>query len=382
MIDCLVVGAGHCGLMSAYLLARAGLTYRVVDESGRIGDVWRKRPRGLRLFTSRRLCRLADLQMNGDPDGFPSGLEFADHLERFAREKSLPVSLGTRVARLSRVAGGFAAELENGGVVLSRTVINATGSNQRPVVPAFAGRLGSSVRQVIAPQYRDASDFPAGSRIAVIGDGASGRQIAQELAGQHQVLLARGRIRKLVPNVVLGRDVVWWLSRIGILFVGTQTRVARIMRKRDPVPLATANDKRLAAAGVNLKARAVDASERQVAFSDGSREAVDAVIWCGGYRENVDWMDLPTIDAETSFFGSRGLTSEDGFYVVGRKWLTCRASELILGAERDAAMVVGYVVEYLREISGYPAVNVRRSSAARSAARRHAISPPARRKVP
>lgn len=348
MLDCLVIGGGHSGLMCGHLLAQAGLVYRVVDASARAGDVWRMRPKHLRLFTSRWFCRLADLAMEGDPNGFPSGQEFADHVERFAMDKCIAASYNTRVVRLSRAEGGFVAELGNGETVRSVTVINATGSNQVPTVPVFAQQLNAAVVQISAPAFREAAELPLGWSIAVVGDGASGRQIARELATGRRVYLARGRVRKLVPNVVLGRDVFWWLDKIGLLFAGRDSVVAKIMRKRDPIPAASANDTQLLAAGVLLKPRAIDAKGTRIFFSDGSNHAVNAVVWCGGYRENLDWIYLPLIKEPGSLVHGEGRTPEVGFYLVGRKWLTCRASELVLGTERDATKVVGYVTEQIQ----------------------------------
>ncbi len=347
MLDCLVIGGGQSGLLCGHLLGRAGIDHRVVDAGPRAGEVWRQRPASLRLFTSRQFCRLADLDMPGDPAGYPSGHEFADYLAAFAEARQVRVSFGVRVVRLGRTDGGFEALLDTGERIACRSVINATGSNQLAQVPAFAQKLAGPVVQLSAGQFRDAGFMPAGSRIAVVGDGASGRQIALELAAQHRVLLACGRRRKLVPNRVLGKDVFWWLNTLGILSARHDSRVAAIIRKRDPIPVASANDKVLARLGVTLKGRAVDAGETGLVFQDHSQEAVDAVIWCNGYREDSGWIDLPGAQAFGATIGHQGLTAQPGLFLMGRKWLSCRASELVLGANDDAARVVEHVREHL-----------------------------------
>lgn len=349
MVECLVIGAGHCGLLCARILRDAGVDCLVVDEGKRIGDIWRRRPKNLRLFTSRQFCSLGGFTMPGDPQAYPSASEFADHVERFARDMKLPVMLRTRVTRLARTQGSFAVTLASGDVIHARTVINATGSNQEPVIPPFAARLGPDVAQATAQSYTAADLFPAGARVAVVGDGASGRQIARELSGTHRVILSRGRVRKLVPNTLLGRDIFWWLDRTGILYAGTHSPVARILRRRDPVPAAADSDQRLADAGVVLRPAAVDANTDVLVFKDGTCGAVDAVVWCVGYRERLDWMDLPSMREGMSFAGGMGLTPEAGLFVIGRKWLSCRASELILGAERDAARVAAAVIAHCRQ---------------------------------
>lgn len=349
MLDCLVVGAGHAGLMCGYLLDRSSLSYLVVDGAARFGDVWRQRPRNLTLFTSRQFCRLADLTMPGDPNGFPRGHEFADHVERFAREKALPVALGRRVIRLRADGTGFSAKTADGQTITAKTVINSTGSNQQPIVPDFSASLAPTVSQIVAPMFRDAGSVSPDGPVVVVGDGASGRQIAQELAPTHRVTIARGRKRKLVANRILGRDVFWWLNGLGILHADRDSSIAKILRKRDPTPCASASDNQLAALGVTLKPRAVDAEKDCVGFADGSREPASTVIWCGGYREDLSWVDLPALQAQPAFSHRQGRTAQDRFFVVGRKWLTCRASELVLGIERDARMVVNHVVAAVHE---------------------------------
>lgn len=347
MLDCLVIGGGQSGLLCGHLLARAGIGYQVLDAGPRAGEVWRQRPPSLRLFTSRQFCRLADLPMSGDPSGYPSGLEFADYLEGFAKTKQVQVSFATRVTGLSSLANGFEAQLDNGEVIRCRSVINATGSNQAPVVPGFAQKLDAQIVQLTAGQFADAGFMPAGSRIAVVGDGASGRQIALELAGQHQVFLACGRQRKLVPNRVLGKDVFWWLNTLGILSAHHDSRVAAIIRKRDPIPVASANNQVLAQRGVAIRARAIDADPTGLIFQDQRHQAVQAVIWCNGYREDTGWIQLPGAEAFGAAIGHEGRTSQPGFFLMGRKWLSCRASELVVGANDDAARVVGYVRTHL-----------------------------------
>ena len=79
---------------------------------------------------------------------------------------------------------------------------------------------------------------------------------------------------------------------------------------------------------------------------DDTSVSADVVVWCVGYKENVSWLQLPGIKSVDDLTSKKGITPEPGFFVVGRKWLSCRASELILGADRDATRVVNFVQEY------------------------------------
>lgn len=347
MLDCLVIGGGHCGLLSGFFLGEENLNYLIVDSEERIGDVWRKRPDNLRLFTSRQFCGLADLPMVGDPEGYSSGHEFADYLENFTTKKNLNFTLKTRIVSLRKEKDIFVATTDNGHIYRARTVINATGSNQRAVVPAFAQQLGESVQQLTGASYRNTTQLKPGAKVLVCGDGASGRQIAAELAAnQCSVSLAYGRTRKMVPNRVLGHDLFWWLHRIGVLYADRNSIVAKILRKRDPVPVATtASNSALTRLGITLRRRAISGAGDLIQFEDGASANFDAVIWCAGYDENIDWLQFPELGSAKELASEKGKTPVKGLFVVGRKWLSCRASELVLGAERDVRQSVRYVLQ-------------------------------------
>lgn len=356
VLDCLVIGAGQSGLSCADQLQAAGLNYLVVDRHRHVGDTWRERPRNLHLFTSRQFCQLGSVPMPGEQGGFPSGAEFGDYLDLFAITRRLQVRMECPVRELTCAGGVFVASLENGSQLRARTVIDATGSSQLAKIPPLAGELGGEVAQLTAANYRDPDSVAPGSVVMVVGDGASGRQIAMELAASHKVILSTGRKRKLVPNVVMGRDLFWWLTKIGVVYAPTNSVVAKVLRKRDPIPAKDFNNEKLRLAGVDVRPRAVRAEGKTVWFKDESTAGIDTVVWCGGYKEDVSWYQLPKLSITDDHVDHvRGFTSQPGFYVMGRKWLSCRASELVLGATKDASIVVGHVLTQMRASSGAPA---------------------------
>jgi putative flavoprotein involved in K+ transport len=62
---------------------------------------------------------------------------------------------------------------------------------------------------------------------------------------------------------------------------------------------------------------------------DLRREGVGSVLWCTGHTPAVDWLDAP-------------LSTPD-IHVVGRPWLTCRASGILHGMPTDAARVAAVI---------------------------------------
>src|SRR5262249_27785733 len=69
--------------------------------------------------------------------------------------------------------------------------------------------------QVHASGYRAPDQLPSGA-VLVVGSGASGAQIAEELLRNgRRVLLSVGRHRRM-PRRYRGRDLMWWLAWMGL----------------------------------------------------------------------------------------------------------------------------------------------------------------------
>lgn len=350
VLDAVVIGAGQCGLYAASCLKKQGLDYLVLERETP-GAAWRSRLATMKLFTSRQFCGLPDAPMPGDPQGFPMVDEMAEMLENYASEKQLNIQVDTSVVRVVREKALFRVETDQGDSLLTRTLINATGSNQLCIVPEMAQGLSRRVTQCTA-QMRNLDAIPAGARVVVVGSGASGRQLAGELASRGaQVTLARGSKRGLPPGRVLGRDLFWWLRRLGILFADRNSVVARMLKKRNPVPCADVNDTALRALGVNLRGRATDCDDTRIRFDCGAVVETDVVVWALGYRDQSQWLQVEGCVSDGEFVHEYGRTPAPGLFIVGRKWLSCRASELVMGVEKDVSAVMTALNRYLKTMS-------------------------------
>ena len=64
------------------------------------------------------------------------------------------------------------------------------------------------------------------------------------------------------------------------------------------------------------------ACDAAVRFSDGTREDVDAIVWCTGYRPGFEWIDLPLEYDGKVPVHRRGIVDElPGLYFVGLHFL-------------------------------------------------------------
>ena len=143
-----------------------------------------------------------------DPDGFAHYSEIGTIIDEYARATNA-VREGTEVLALKEQDDqrGFSLRTADGSIQARRVVI-ATGPFQRPLVPKLAQAIPPTVYQTNPTRYRSPADLPPSS-VLVVGSGASGYQIADELhqAGR-KVYLSVSRHRR-VPRRFRGRDVYW-----------------------------------------------------------------------------------------------------------------------------------------------------------------------------
>lgn len=349
--DVIVIGAGQAGLAMGYLLARQGRRFVILDGADSVGAAWRDRWDSLVLFTPRRYDGLPGLAFPGDPDGYPTRDEVIAYLERYAATFELPVELGSPVRSLRAVDGRFVAELEDRRLEADQVVV-ATGPFQVPRVPALAEGLAPEVFQTHSTGYRRPDDLPEGS-VLVVGGGNTGFQIAKELSATRPVQLSVGSRQKPLPQRLLGRDLFWWLTRLGLLRKTVDSRIGRRMRERD-VLVGSSPRELKRRFGVPLRPRLAAASGRTAGFADGSELDVDAVVWATGFRPDYSWIDLPVADPEGRVLHRRGVTDTPGLYFLGLTWQHTRGSALLGWVKGDAEFVVERIEAFAAARSGAP----------------------------
>ena len=343
-LDVLIIGGGQAGLALGHHLKKTPFSFRIAERHPRAGDSWRNRYASLVLFTPRSYSALPGLAVPGDPEGFPTKDEMADYLETYAERFELPLATGTGIGRLERVDGGFRATTEVGEPIDSRAVVLATGAFQRPAIPPISKGLSDEVTQLAPEDYQSPGQLAAG-RVLVVGDGATGRQIALELAENHEVLLAAGRPRRVGRDRILGRSVFWWLDKLGVLRASRESRIGRFLMKADPFPGKHLELDKLRQSGVEVVGRVDEAEGKKVSFADGTAAEVDAVVWATGYRDDTGWVAIPEVKgAHGNFMHYRGVSPLPYLCFVGRSWQWTRGSALFAGVGHDAAYLTEHLV--------------------------------------
>jgi putative flavoprotein involved in K+ transport len=343
--DVIVIGAGQAGLAIGYHLAQQGRHFTILDAADGPAAAWRERWDSLRLFTPARHDSLPGLPFPGDPDHYPTRDEVVAYLTGYARHFDLPIEYDSRVKAVRRDGDTYLVELGDRTCRVDQIVI-ATGPFQIPHVPQLAEELAPDVVQMHSAAYRTPADIPAGP-VLVVGGGNTGYQIAEELAGTHEVHLSIGSRQMPLPQRILGRDIFSYLVATGLMRKTVGSRVGRRMKDRDSLIGSTPRAARRR--GIQLHGRTGGVAGSTVTFEDGASLAVKTVIWATGFRLDHSWIDAPIFDNGGALVHERGVTTSAGLYFLGLPWQHTRGSALLGWVKDDAR----HIARRIEAIAGH-----------------------------
>jgi putative flavoprotein involved in K+ transport len=401
-IDTVIIGGGQAGLAMSYHLKRAGREHLIL-ERGRVGQSWRSERWDSLMFQ----FPSSSIQLPGysydtdDPDGYVSKDEIVRFLERYAALVDAPLRCNCRVTGLLQdaLSGRFLVET-NRGMIDAVNVVVATGPFHLPNIPEFSASMPADLFQVHSRDYRNPSQLPAGG-VLVVGSGASGAQIAEELnqAGR-KVFLSVGRFHK-TPRRYRGKDIYWWFEMLGIWnrpielqpefknlrFVVTgangghdidlrrfaadgMTLLGRLRGFADgKLHIAPDLEDTLAQGDAwfaSLKTMMDDYAESsRMTLPNDSREddlarhlppqsqsireidiktaGINSIVWCSGFRYDFAWVKLPILGEMGEPRHVRGVTNYPGLYFLGLRRTYAISSALLAGVGNDAAFIAEYI---------------------------------------
>ena len=396
--DTVIIGGGQAGLATSHHLGLFGHEH-VVFERARVAERWRTQRWDSLMFQfpNWSIELPGRSYTSADPNGFAHRDEVLRFIEDYCAWIKAPIRTGVNVSALrSKSSGGRFEIVTDVGSVSARNVVIATGPYQRSQRPPCHRRLPADVAQIDASDYRNPEALPDGA-VLVVGSGASGCQIADELLESgRRVYLSIGRHRR-VPRRYRGHDAFWWRREQGELDQTVDTTPAI---RRMPAPLVTGvhggydiDLRRSAANGMILLGHLLDTRGSTIAFAldveaslragdqtfrefksavdaflqttdldaqtppsegvhafksepiegldrlDTKADRIAAVIWATGYELDFGWVELPVFDSHGVPTQYRGATAVPGAYFVGLPWMHKAKSSFLYGVGEDAGYI-------------------------------------------
>lgn len=397
-VEVLVVGAGQAGVAMSEHLGARGIPHLVLERA-RIAERWRSgRWDSLVANGPAWHDRFPGMEFACDPESFPPKEEVADYFVAYAEKIGAPIRCGVEVREVTRLQGrpGFRVETSE-GVIEARRIVSATGPFQKPVFPRIVPET-AGITQIHSADYRHPGQLPEGA-VLVVGAGASGAQIAEELMRSgREVYLSVGPHDR-PPRRYRGRDNVWWL---GVLNKWDMEKPPTTKHVTFAVSGArggeTVDYRRFAAEGMTLVGRAESFENGVMTFEPGLAEnlatgdrnylsvleeadawvarngldlpeepearrmlpdpdcvthpilsldlaeaGITSIVWATGYALDLGWLRVDAFGPDGRPSHTRGVSTEPGVYFIGLPWLSRRGSSFIWGVWHDAKFVADHI---------------------------------------
>ena len=189
--DVLIIGAGISGMYMLYRLRELGMTARVLEAGSDVGGTWYwNRYPGAR-FDSESYSYgysfsdelLEEWEWTEHFSAQPENLRYCNHVaDKFDLRRDMDFNSKVMAAHFDDAANLWALETEDGERRTGRFLITAIGVFAKPVMPAIEGVdsfAGEAYHTATWPHQPVSFE---GKRVGVIGTGATGVQLIQEVA--------------------------------------------------------------------------------------------------------------------------------------------------------------------------------------------------------
>ena len=282
----------------------------------------------------------------------------------------------------------------------AKNVVMATGSFQKPKIPAFSAGIPEDILQLHSGKYRNPGQLPDGA-VLIIGSAQSGTQIAEELYQSGRTVYLSTCSVGRGPRRYRGRDVFSWLLETGFMdqtvdrldspkqrlagnphvsgrdgghsinlhqfardgvillghFAGVQDgkvilfpdlKENLVKADKFEQELAKIIDRYIETNGIEAPAETLPGlqdgySIKDITELDLKNAGIHTVIWAMGYTSDYSLIRLPLTDEDGFPIQQRGITQYPGLYFIGTTWMHKRKSPLFLGVGEDAEYIVSHI---------------------------------------
>jgi thioredoxin reductase len=355
-----VIGAGSSGIASCQVLHARGIDFDCYETGSEVGGNWRylndngmsSSYRSLHINTSRQIMEYRSFPMDDSYPTYPNHVQISRYFDSYVDHFGFRDRIQFRTSVLAVTAspdGGWDVTVKRVGSrakAVTRhysAVLVASGHHwdARMPEPAFPGSETFSGMQMHSHDYKSFDGFED-KKVLVLGIGNSACDIAVETSKvSTRTFLAMRRGAHVVPKYIFGVPTDHLttspVARIGAFAIQRALLSAIVFAARGnvtryglPKPdhkIASAHPTisddlltRLGHGDITVKPNIARLDGDDVEFVDGTREQIDIVVYCTGYKITFPFLDRTVIDVQDndiSLFHRVVDPAHEGLYFIG-----------------------------------------------------------------
>ncbi len=343
----IIIGGGQAGLSMAYFLRRSNSDYLILDDNDTPGGSWNRTWEGLKLFSPTEFSSLSGWRMPKSADEYPTKDEFIDYLTKYEAKYEMPIERPVRVESVVKQDGLFIIKTDK-QEYRAKTVVSSTGTAQNPSIPDYPGAELYTGTQIHSVDYRTPIDF-AGQKVLIVGGGNSGAQVLAEVSLVADTKWVTLEEPNFLPKEIDGRYLFnQSTAKYQQMLKGEKTE-QRKANLSDIVMVESVRDaqKRDVLHSVRPFAKFY---EDGVVWGNGKKEEFDTVIWCTGFKSNLNHLESLGI-INKGRIRTKGTMSTEvpGLWLIGYGNWTGYASATIYGVGKTARDAAKEIVSYMNE---------------------------------
>jgi cation diffusion facilitator CzcD-associated flavoprotein CzcO len=322
-----IIGAGSSGIAACKVLQDHDIPFDCFEASDRVGGNWAydnpnkmsSAYKSLFINTSRERMEYSDYPMPKTYPVFPHHTQIAEYFNNYVdhfgfRQHIRFNCLVTQAEPLE--GGGWEITLQDGSTQRYRALMVANGHHWDPrwPEPPFPGHFNGDI---IHSHYYRVPDPYVDKNVLVLGFGNSAMDIASETSRVSKMTyLAVRRGFHIIPKYVLGRPldqpILYYHLPNALLLrlvaLGLAIQVGKVTNYGLPKPdhpvlhahPTVSSDilTRITHGRVKIKPNIRELDGDGVIFTDGSREQIDSIIYCTGYKITFPFFRPEVVEAK------------------------------------------------------------------------------------
>ncbi len=322
-----IIGAGSSGIAACKVLHEHGIPFDCYEAGNRVGGNWvYENPnnmssayKSLFINTSKPKMQYSDYPMPESYPVFPHHTEIATYFDNYVKHFGVKqyIHFNTLVTHAESLeGGGWEITLQDDSIHRYRALLVANGHHWNPrwPDPPFPGHFNGDI--IHSHSYKVPDPY-TGQRVLVLGFGNSAVDIATETSRvSAMTYLAVRRGFHIIPKYILGKPLDQLpvpafippdMQRKIYGFI-LQLQVGKMTDYGLPEPdhpvlsahptISAEVLNRITHGRVKIKPNIERLDGDGVIFTDGSREQIDSIIYCTGYKVTFPFFDPGVIEAK------------------------------------------------------------------------------------